>query len=34
MLRRKEVTAKEGTTLGDPVSMAIYGIEVTPLISM
>ena len=29
-----ETTSKEGTTQGDPVSMAIYGIGVTPLINM
>ena len=29
-----EITSREGTTQGDPVSMAIYRIEVTPLIKM
>ena len=30
-----EITSsKEGTTQGDPISVAIYGIEVTPLINM
>ena len=29
-----EILSKEGTTQGDPVSMAIYGIGVTPLINM
>ena len=29
-----EITSKEGTTQGDPVSMAIYGIGFTPLINM
>ena len=29
-----EITSREGTTQGDPVSMAIYGIGVTPLINM
>ena len=30
----KKLKSNEGTTQGDPVSMAIYGIGVTPLISM
>ena len=30
----KELKTKEGITQGDPVSMAIYGIRVTPLINM
>ena len=30
----KEIIWKEGTTKGDPVSMTIYGIGVTPLINM
>ena len=30
----KELKSNEGTTHGDPVSMAIYGIGVTPLINM
>ena len=29
-----EITSREGTTQGDPVSMVIYGIGVTPLINM
>ena len=29
-----EIASKEGTTQGDPASIAIYGIGVTPLINM
>ena len=29
-----EITLREGTTHGDPVSMVIYSIRVTPLINM
>ena len=34
MIGGMEMLSKEGTTQGDPVSMIIYGIGVTPLINM